>query len=101
MRQSTPSFFIARAATEGAQNPGAFSIWSNQSKPHFLDHTVGDHDQPRLRRCVIVVEMPVDSERRHVDHASIVASELIKRGLSPFIRKALLRGLSVFTQPPA
>src|SRR5215831_13932770 len=44
---------------------------------HFLDHAVGDHDQPRLRRCV-VVEMLVDGERRHVDEIAALPFEFFR-----------------------
>src|SRR5215467_12194302 len=44
---------------------------------HFLDHAVGDHDQPRLRRRM-VVEMLVDGEWRHVDEVAPFPCEFLR-----------------------
>src|SRR5215470_12001140 len=44
---------------------------------HFLDHAVGDYDQPRLRRRM-VVEMLVDGEWRHVDEVAPLPREFLR-----------------------
>src|ERR1700730_3957001 len=44
---------------------------------HFLDHAVGDHDQPRLRSRM-VVEMLVDGERRHVDEIAALPGKFLR-----------------------
>src|SRR5467141_3896424 len=44
---------------------------------HFLDHAVGDHDQTRLRRRM-VVEMLVNGEWRHVDEVAPFPREFLR-----------------------
>jgi hypothetical protein len=59
------------------QNPGAFSIWSNQSKPISLTMQL-EITISRASDAALSLKMLVDGERRHVDEIAALRREFFR-----------------------